>query len=113
MSFGFKSLGHAFGWIGHEIVSGARAIEKIIPFLQKNEAFVEGVTALVDPQAVIIERAAFHVLGEVLSAVKDADAAATAKGLLLELDAAVIADLKALANDLHGKLAAAGAVPKP
>ena len=57
---------------------------------------VEAVTALVCPQLANIERVGEAVLGVVIQAIEDATSAATAGGLNVSLDAALVADIKAI-----------------
>ena len=77
----------------------------MVPVLQKvqgQEATVEALTSLIDPNAVNIERAAFAVLGKICVAITDAGNAVAANGLNVQLDAQEIADLKAIAAYLQG-----------
>ena len=95
-----SSLEHAFAVGAQKIVAEGKVIEtKVLPFLQKanaTAATVEGVTALIDPAAVAIERSAYAVLGLAIKAIQDGGTAAASGGVNLTLDAALIADLKAI-----------------
>ena len=53
-------------------------------------------SAVVSPQAANIERTAFAVLGTVIKAVEDSIAAGSAGGVNIQLDAAAVADIKAI-----------------
>jgi len=114
MSFNFKSLGHFFASVFHDIHVAATAINtKILPVIEKEAPVIEGVTGLipgVGTAAQIIERAAFASLGQVAAAVHGADAAALANGVNVQLDAEFVADIQALiktyAADLNLKPAA-------
>lgn len=116
MSFGFTSLAHAFASIGHDIVTGAKKAESIVAKLgtdaQAAAPVIEAVTSTIDPQAVVIERAAFATLGTVLQEVDklsgDALNQVGTHGLNIPLDQQTVADLKALATTMKAKLTALG-----
>jgi hypothetical protein len=92
-----------FSKVAKDAVTAAKYVEsKILPALQKaevNQATIEAITGLISPQAEAIEKAAYEVLGVVISALEAADAAVAngANGLSVSLDAAVVADVKAVA----------------
>ncbi len=92
---------HALASAAKEIVATARFVcHDVVPALKKlqaDETFIESVTALVDPHAVGIERAAFAVLGLVVKALQDAGSVSAAGGVNITLDAQMIADLRAIA----------------
>ena len=108
----FQSIGHAFAFALEKIHAGLQAVEKVIPAIQKNEAVVEGVTALIPgagtQTAVAIERVAFSVLGDVAAAVNATDQAALAKGISVSLDAEVAAAVKSLITDFKTELQTVG-----
>lgn len=95
-----NTVDHAFAHAAQGIVTASRFVSStILPILKKasaSEAAVEAVTGLVDPSAVNIERSAFAVLGSVIKAIDDAGAATASDGLNLTLDAALVADVKAI-----------------
>jgi hypothetical protein len=95
-----SSFEHAFATAATDVVKTAHFIQtKIVPALkqaQANEQTVEAITSLIDPAAVNIERAAYAVLGVIIKAVEDAGSAAAGQGLNVQLDAAVVADVKAI-----------------
>ncbi len=102
---------HAIASVAHDIVKVARAV---VPVLQKvlgQEATVEALTSLVDPNAVNIERAAFAVLGKISVAITDAGNAVAANGINVQLDAQEIADLKSIAAYLQQVTKSAGVTP--
>jgi hypothetical protein len=107
----FQKIEHAIASVAHDIVKVVRAVVPVLQKVQDQEATVEALTSLIDPNAVNIERAAFAVLGKVCVAIADAGNAVAANGLNLQLDAQEIADLKAIAAYLHG--ATKGAVSTP
>ena len=108
----FASIGHAFAAALSEIHAGLRVVEKILPSIQQDAAVVEGVTALIPgggaQTALMVERVAFAILGDVAAAVSAADSAAVASGLNVSLDAQVVAAVKALVTDFKSDLQAAG-----
>lgn len=110
MSFSFQSLGHFFAYAAQEIVRGAKAIESVLVRIQAHEQVIEQITGLINPQAVLIERAAFAMLGKVMHAVHDAGEAAMADGLNIVLDAQTIADVRALIPAVKSQL---GTLPTP
>lgn len=95
-----SSLEHAYATAAQAIVNEAKVISsKVLPALQKAEVeapTIEAITALVSPAAANIERTGFAVLGTVIKAIEDAGTAATAGGLSISLDAALVADIKAI-----------------
>jgi hypothetical protein len=97
-----QKVEHAVASVAHDIVKIARAVVPVLQKVQGEEATVEALTSLIDPNAVNIERAAFAVLGKICVAITDAGNAVAANGLNLQLDAQEIADLKAIATYLQG-----------
>ena len=107
MSFGIKTIEHALAVAAQDVVKGAKAADS---FLQKvaaqgkvAEPVIENLTAMIDPAAVVYERAAFAALGLVAKAAGAADAATAAKGLLIPLDQEAWADFQEVWNDLKSK----------
>ncbi len=104
MAFSIQSVEHAFASAAQSLVHQAKTVSLVIlPILRKaqaSETIIEAVTAAVSPNAALAERAAFAVLGKVLSAVGDAQAAVAANGLNIQLDQQELADLRALAASL-------------
>jgi hypothetical protein len=98
---------HAIASVAHDIVKIARAIAPVLQKVQAQEATVEALTSLVDPNAVNIERAAFAVLGKICVVLNEGNAVA-ASGISLQLDAQEIADLKGIAAYLQGAIKSAG-----
>jgi hypothetical protein len=92
---------HAIASVAHDLVKVARAVVPVLQKVQSQEATVEALTSLVDPNAVNIERAAFAVLGKVCVAITDAGNAAAANGINVQLDAQEIGDLKSIAAYLQ------------
>jgi hypothetical protein len=95
------TLGHAYSVAVTDLKKAAAFVEnKALPVLEKVHAdapTVEAITALVCPQVANIERVGDAVLGEVIAALEAAGAAVAAGGLNVTLDAALVADVKAIA----------------
>lgn len=91
---------HAFAAAAKDIVGTAKTIQSsVLPVLTKaatQASTIEAVTGLVSPAAANIERAAFAVLGTIIKAINDAGAAIAAGGINVQLDAALVADVKAI-----------------
>ena len=112
MAFSFSSIGHAFASVAKEIVHVSKVVEAGLAKVQKSEAFVEAITAVIDPAAVPLERAAYAILGKALQVVHDNGDAAAANGVNIQLDSQEIADLKELIAMLKTTLATKGVVVK-
>ncbi|MGD0497540.1 MAG: hypothetical protein ABSC23_03790 [Bryobacteraceae bacterium] len=100
---------HAFAKAAQDIVAAAKFVTtSVLPILKKaaaDESTVEAITGLVDPNAVNVERAAFAVLGTVIKVIEDAGTAANAGGLSVTLDAALVADIKAVLPSVKAAVA--------
>lgn len=111
MSFGFKSIEHALATVARDIAKGTAFILKEAAI---TEPVVEGITALLDPPAVVVERAAYSALASILGAVNkantDATGAVTAKGLNVSLDVEAVADFKAVFALCQQELIALGVI---
>jgi len=104
VSFKISTLEHALASAAQAIVHQAKTITSlVIPALQKAQSaqpIIDAVLSTVNPNAALIERASFAILGKVLSALSDGQAAVQAGGVNIALDAQELADLKALASSL-------------
>jgi len=91
---------HAYASAAKDIVAASKYVQStVLPTLTKAAAqasTIEAVTGLVSPAAVNIERAAFAVLGTIIKAITDGGTAVAAGGLNVQLDAALVADIKAI-----------------
>jgi hypothetical protein len=96
MSFGFQNVAHFFATVAGDIVKGSRAVASVLSKVQGSEAAVEGISSVVYPEAVPIERGAFALLGLAAHAVSEAGDAASASGLNLQLDSQMVSDIKAI-----------------
>ena len=108
-----NTIEHALAKAAQDIVTAARFVtQQVMPILQEgksSEATIEAVTGLVSPAAVNIERAAFAVLGVVIKTLGDGSQAALAGGLNVQLDAALVADIKSIMAAVHAQAASSGA----
>lgn len=94
-------------WLAQKEPAVADAITKIAPT-------IEGVTAMFSPGAAAIEQVGVNLLASATSAVHAAGDAAGANGLSLTLDAALVADIKALLPAIQKYLSpAASSAPPP
>jgi hypothetical protein len=110
MGFGFKNIGHFFSVVAQDIVKGARASATVLQQVQKAAPEIEGITGLIYPQAVELERGAFALLGMAADAVQKAGDAAAANGVNLQLDSATIAAIKALIPGIEAYAGSIGAI---
>lgn len=104
---------HAIASTAHEIVIGARAVEraveKTLTVLQKDAPAIIALTSLVDPRAASIERIGTALLGEILPQIDSAAHAteADANAPSVTLTTELFAELKALAGQLSAEIAQA------
>jgi hypothetical protein len=100
---------HAYAAAAKDVVSAANFIQgKVLPVLQKanaQSATIEAITGLVSPAAANVERAAFAVLGTIIKSIEAAGAAAGAGGLNVQLDGALVADVKAIMSVVKSQAA--------
>jgi hypothetical protein len=113
MSALISSIEHSLAVAASDTVKAAKFVEtSVLPVLKKAQAdqsTIEAITSLVSPQAANIERAGFAVLGVIIKALDDANAAAGANGLSVTLDAQLVADVKAIASAVKGAVSASAA----
>jgi hypothetical protein len=104
MGFGFRSMEHAFASVAKDIVHSANIFSLIASKVEKAAPEIEAITGMIDPAAVLIERAAFAILGSAAQAATTVGDATQAKGLNLQLDQESIQELKQIASFLshHG-----------
>lgn len=109
-TFGFASVGHFFAAAFHDLQKALSFAEQAGARIEGVEGKVEALTALLPngAKAVEVERAAFSALGVLLGAVTATNAAVSADGLNIKLDAAMVVALRALVGDVHAELAALG-----
>ena len=111
-----STLDHAYAVAIGDIKKAGKWVETLaLPALKAIHAeapVIESITALVSPQLANIERTGDAVLGVVIKAIEDAGAAAGACGLQVSLDAALVADIRAILPAIKAaapKVAAPGA----
>jgi hypothetical protein len=104
MGFGFRNIEHAFASIAKETVKTATLFSAIASRVEKAAPEVEALTEMVYPPAVLIERAAFGLLGMAASASTSIGEATKADGLNLTLDQDAIKELQQIAAYLKGRL---------
>lgn len=112
MALTWSSIGHVFASGFKDVVTGAKAVEAFIAKIDTpaNQTEIEALTALIPgigTQAAAAERLAFAALGEFAAAVNSADAAAQQNGLNVTLDAAFVAEIKALMAEFPALVAQA------
>jgi len=94
------SLEHAYATAIADLKKAGRfVLTTVLPALKEAKAAaptIEAVTAVVSPQLANIERVGEAVLGLVIKAVEDGAAAADAGGVNVQLNAALIADIRAI-----------------
>ena len=116
MSSILTTVEHALAKAAQDLVNAARFVaHHVIPILEKaksDEATIEAITGLVSPSAVNIERAAFAVLGVVIKTLGDGSEAIAAGGLNVQLDAALVADIKSIMAAVHAQAAPLLPAPK-
>ena len=107
MGFSITSIEHALATVGHDIVKGAKAVDSFLQAAAAKgvvaEPIVESLTAVIDPAAVPIERAAFAALGLLAKAAASADSATAQKGLSIQLDEQTYQDFVTVYNLLKNK----------
>lgn len=109
-TFGFASMGHFFAAAFHDLQKALAFVEQMGTKVEGVGHKIEALTALLPngAKAVEVERAAFSALGVLLSAVEATNAAVSADGLDIKLDAAMVNALRALVTDVKDELGALG-----
>ena len=112
MGFGFNTIEHAMAYVAQKVVAEAKTLASLAAKIGGYEQAVEAVTAEIDPQAVLIERAAFTALGLLAKASSDVGNIPANGGVLnVNADAGMIADFKSLFSYLSTHLLHAGITP--
>ncbi|MCU1313914.1 MAG: hypothetical protein JWM54_1671 [Acidobacteriaceae bacterium] len=109
-TFGFASVGHFMAAAFHDLQKALVFADQAGAKVQSVEGKIETLTSLLPngAKAVEIERAAFSALGVLLGAVTATNAAVSADGLNLKLDAAMVTALRTLVMDVKGELGTLG-----
>jgi hypothetical protein len=74
---------------------------KVTSFLQKNSDLITKLAALAGPQAASVEKVGLALISQVGAAIKGVSDADLAKGISVPLDAAALADVKALVSAIE------------
>ncbi len=112
MGFGFNSIEHAIAYAAQKVVGEAKVLTGLAAKLGGYETAVEAVSAELDPQAVVIERAAFTALGLLAKASNDVSNIQANGGVLnVKADVGMIADFKSLFAYLSTHLLHSGITP--
>ena len=104
MGFGFHSIEHAFGSVARDIVRTASIFSLVASRIEKAAPEIEAITGTIYPPAVLIERAAFGLLGAAAHASTSIGDAAAAKGMNIPLDETSIKQLQEIAKYLESHL---------
>lgn len=100
MGFGFRNIEHVFASIAKDTVKTATIVSTIDSRIEKAAPEIEAITGAIYPPAVLIERAAFGLLGLAASASTTISDATKAHGLNLTLDEEAIKELQQIAKYL-------------
>lgn len=109
-TFGFGSVSHFMAAAFHDLQKALVFADQAGTKVASVEGKIESLTQLLPngAKAVEIERAAFSALGVLLGAVTATNAAVSADGLNLKLDAGMVTALRTLVTDVKGELATLG-----
>ncbi len=99
MGFGSSSIEHAFGSVARDMVRTASIFSLVASRIEKDAPEIEAISSAIYPPAVLMERAAFGLLGMAAQASTKVGDAASAKGLNLQLDESASAILERNAAD--------------
>ena len=103
----FANIEHAFETALHAAVNGTEALEKFIASAETHETQTEALVSVVAPTALPAVKASFKVAAIVLAAIHQAETAGES-GIHLDLDAATVAELRAVSPELKELLAKVG-----
>jgi predicted negative regulator of RcsB-dependent stress response len=106
MGFGFHNVEHAFASVAKDIVKTASIFNVVASRVEKAAPEIEALTGAIYPPAVLIERAAFGLLGVAANAANTVGAASAAKGLNISLDEDSIKQLQEIAKLLESHVQA-------
>jgi hypothetical protein len=105
MGFGFSSVEHAFASVAKDIVKTATIFSLVASRVEKAAPEIEALTGAIYPPAVLLERAAFGLLGTAANAASTVGDASKAKGLNIQLDEKSITELQQIAKYLKSHVA--------
>src|SRR3954452_5783577 len=98
MGFGFRKIEHAFASIAKDMVKTATIFSVVASRIEKAAPEIEAITGAIYPPAVLLERAAFGLLGTAANAASTVEDAAETQGLNITLDQQSITELQQIAN---------------
>lgn len=104
MGFGFHNIEHAFASIAKDMVKTATIFSMVAARVEKDAPEIEAITGAIYPPAVLMERAAFGLLGAAANSASTIEDAAKAKGLNLTLDQEAIEELQQIARYLKARV---------
>ena len=104
MGFGFHNIEHAFASVAKDIVKTASVFSLVASRIEKEAPEIEAITGAIYPPAVLMERAAFGLLGAAAQASTTIGDATNAKGLNLQLDSTAIQQLQQIAKYLEAHI---------
>jgi hypothetical protein len=108
MGFGFRNIEHAFASIAKDMVKTATIFSVVASRVEKAAPEIEAITGAIYPPAVLLERAAFGLLGTAANAASGIEDAAKSKGLNIQLDEQSITELQQIAKYLKTHMASFG-----
>ena len=108
MGFGFRNIEHAFSSIAKDMVKTVTIFSVAASRVEKAAPEIEAITGAIYPPAVLIERAAFGLLGTAANAASSVEDAAKTKGLNLQLDEQSITELQQIAKYLKTHISSFG-----
>ena len=111
MAFTLQALEHKLAWVADKVVTEAKAVAGVAQKLADQKPVADAVAALISPKAAEIERAGFTALGLVCKAALDTADAGASNGLNIPMDAAMLADFKAIASFIMAELSKRGVDP--
>jgi hypothetical protein len=100
MGFGFHNIEHVFASIARDTVRTATIVSAVESRVEKEAPEIEAITGAIYPPAVLIERAAFGLLGLAASTSATISDATKARGLNIALDEESIKELQQIAKYL-------------
>lgn len=109
----WKSIGHFFTAMTQYIIKGAKAVEAQAPKIVQAGQTIEAITTLLYPAAAPLEDLLLRTFGDVVGAAHGTDVAAGAQFVNIQLDAALVAEIKAIIPDIQAFATLIGAQKPP
>ncbi|MDQ6733048.1 MAG: hypothetical protein M3Z35_02855, partial [Nitrospirota bacterium] len=108
MGFGFRSIEHAFASVARDLVKTANIFSLVASRIEKAAPEIEAITGAIYPPAVLMERAAFGLLGAAAHTASSIEDASKAHGINIALDEQSIKELQQIATYLKTRVASFG-----